>query len=465
MEKFNIFVCENFSPEFQNIIEKEGFDDVAIKAYSCMCGNKKEKVESSRLLKESMSDGNEGLVFCNNYCDIVKIIPKETLIKKYSANYCHSHIVNESFINYIIEKGGYVIGLGWLNNWKQRIESGGFDKDTARRYYKEFCNELVFFDAGSDAQAEEKLKELSEFLKLPYVIILFDTKIIEAIVRSAVFEWRLRKKSQEYAKSLAEMQSQCAEYSAILDLTSKLSSETTNRDTIEKIKEIFTIIFGAQKFKYWSSEYGKGSISKEIEDMFLGNKKSYLLIKKQNKFYIKIQNKDKVFGIIEVSDFLFPHYIEKYLNFAIEITKICGLVLSNIEQYESIMNSEQKYQFLSFHDSLTGLFNRTYINEKLDIKKVDKYLAVFVFDIDKLKYVNDNFGHSEGDRLIVGISDILRTCFRETDTVARIGGDEFLAILPDCDIQMAELFRNRINEAIASNNKDKKKNICKLVFL
>jgi len=63
----------------------------------------------------------------------------------HTANYCFNHLASEGFINYILEKGGYVIGLGWLNNWREHIKNAGFDRETAKSFYKSFCKELVFF--------------------------------------------------------------------------------------------------------------------------------------------------------------------------------------------------------------------------------------------------------------------------------------------------------------------------------
>jgi len=455
MENLNIFVCENFAPEFIKVVETEGFEDVIIKPFPCMCENKRKRSQTLKLLQDCINNHDEGLVLCSKHCDIIKLIPKESSFEIHSSNYCFNHLANDPFIDYVLQRGGYIIGLGWLNNWREHIEIAGFDKNTARLFYKEFCKELVFFDAGIDNTVEKKLKELSKFLELPYIIIPFEVESIQYFIKSAVYEWRLHKSNKEYATSIALVQAQCAEYSAILNLIGKISFYTNKLDTIEKIKEIFIMVLGAQKFKYWNSDYEDSSLSYEIKNLFSNPEKTYLFSKGENRFCIKIKQNNKIFGAIDVSDFLFPQYIEKYLNFAIEITKVCGLVLSNIEQYEKLIKSEKDLQYLSFHDSLTELYNRTYLTKIINNKDI-KYSALFSFDIDKLKYVNDNFGHLEGDKLICSVANILKNCFRETDIVARIGGDEFIAILPDCDLKMAESFTTSINEAILNNNNNNK---------
>lgn len=452
MDKLNIFICENFVTEFNKIAQQEGFDDVIVTPYPCMCENKAKKEQTQKLIQDSIKNGDKGVVLCSKHCDIVQMPAKDSSFEIRLTNYCFNHLANEQFIQYILQKGGYIIGLGWLNNWREHIKTAGFDKETARQFYREFCKELVFFDAGIDENTEKNLKELSGYLELPFVVIPYELEPIQLMIKSLVYEWRLQKINDEHAKSITEIEGQCAEYSAIFDLISKIASYTNKRDAIEKIKEIFIMVFGAQQFKYWNYSYENDSFPSDVVEFFSKKETSFILLKNDNRFCIKIQHKDKLFGAIDVSEFLFQEHIEKYLNFAIEIVKVCGLVLSNIEQYEKLIDSEKELTYLSFHDSLTGLHNRTYLNEMLDFNKDMKFQTVFMFDIDRLKYVNDNFGHAEGDKLILSAASILKKCFRETDIVARIGGDEFLAILSDCDIEMAEMIKCRIIEAIILNN-------------
>jgi diguanylate cyclase (GGDEF)-like protein len=151
---------------------------------------------------------------------------------------------------------------------------------------------------------------------------------------------------------------------------------------------------------------------------------------------------------------LFPQYIERYLNLALDVTKFLGLVLHNNEQYEKIVKSEKIQKHISYHDSMTGLYNRTYINQLLNDEVKDDKTIVFMFDIDKLKYVNDNFGHAAGDKLINSFAQVMEQCFRETDITARIGGDEFIAIVYNGDKEKAEMIHQRIIDLINENNEN-----------
>jgi diguanylate cyclase (GGDEF)-like protein len=448
----NLYVCENYFPEVNSICENKNFLDVEVVPFPPMCVDKSKKAETLKLLTESTIGGRESAVLCSRHCEICGMIPSDASIKVFSANYCFGHLASELVIEYVLTKGGYIIGLGWLNKWRERIAEAGFDQATARIFYHDFCHELVFFDAGINAEANMEIAELSAFLDLPYTVIPIELESLGLMIDSVVSERRLHGTKSENNEIIMEMEIQCAEYAAIFDFMGRLAAYSNKRDVIEKVKEIFMIVFGAQKFKYWNNDLDNDSIPEDVRTLLLEQDKDFVIIKDENRFCIKIHWKEKYFGVIDVSGFIFPQYIEKYLNFAIEIVKICGLVFSNNEQYEKILKSEQEQRYSSTHDALTDLYNRTYIKEITNQNSQTIPFMVFMFDIDKLKYVNDNYGHEEGDKLIVNTAAILKKCFRETDIVARIGGDEFIAILYDTNTDSVEIYSNRIRQQVEMYN-------------
>lgn len=98
---------------------------------------------------------------------------------------------------------------------------------------------------------------------------------------------------------------------------------------------------------------------------------------------------------------------------------------------------EARITFQAFHDALTGLPNRILFRDRLDQAlaqaKRRKYLtpAVMFLDLDRFKLINDTLGHDAGDVLLREVASRLRACVRESDTVARFGGDEFTVLLPE----------------------------------
>jgi diguanylate cyclase (GGDEF)-like protein len=108
---------------------------------------------------------------------------------------------------------------------------------------------------------------------------------------------------------------------------------------------------------------------------------------------------------------------------------------------------------LSIHDGLTGLINATFFHAVLS-REIQRSLrtrrtcGLIVVDIDHFKNVNDAYGHSAGDKAIQAYAAKLKTCLRSMDTAARIGGEEFAAILPECEPEDAIRAATRIHSVL-----------------
>jgi len=118
-------------------------------------------------------------------------------------------------------------------------------------------------------------------------------------------------------------------------------------------------------------------------------------------------------------------------------------------------------EFASF-DNLTGCYNRRMgfeiLNRQMHLsKRNDHYLTICFIDVDGLKRVNDLHGHNEGDQLIKDVSKIVRNEIRDSDALCRIGGDEFLIILPETNRETAKKLMERIDRDIDKFNSLKKR--------
>jgi diguanylate cyclase (GGDEF)-like protein len=116
--------------------------------------------------------------------------------------------------------------------------------------------------------------------------------------------------------------------------------------------------------------------------------------------------------------------------------------------------AEEKVQYLYCHDQLTGLYNRTFFDEELNRIDTDRQLPITIVmgDVDKLKLINDTYGHLKGDILLKTIADIFKKCFRKEDIVSRWGGDEFIAILPKTEKKDALKIIKRIQSSCKKRN-------------
>ncbi len=98
-------------------------------------------------------------------------------------------------------------------------------------------------------------------------------------------------------------------------------------------------------------------------------------------------------------------------------------------------------------DTLTGLYNRKFFEQVWsDFATGDKPFGVIMLDVNALKYVNDNYGHEAGDKLLIKASKLISDNVRQMDYVFRFGGDEFLVLLPEVGNDMLEAIEQRIRE-------------------
>lgn len=114
-------------------------------------------------------------------------------------------------------------------------------------------------------------------------------------------------------------------------------------------------------------------------------------------------------------------------------------------------------------DPLTGAYNRRYLNEfsyeylKI-VKRENKDLSLLLLDLDDFKNINDTFGHEIGDIVIKQLVEISKSSIRESDLIIRFGGDEFIILLPNTNIQSARFVANKIINKITEYNKNKEFN-------
>lgn len=129
--------------------------------------------------------------------------------------------------------------------------------------------------------------------------------------------------------------------------------------------------------------------------------------------------------------------------------------------YEELLETRKKLEAqakilhsMSSTDELTGLMNRREINLRAPeiINQAKRYthtIALLMIDIDHFKQINDTHGHLEGDRVLKELGQRLKTFGRQTDLIARFGGEEFIMLLPDTDATDARLFAKRLHKLVS----------------
>lgn len=125
-------------------------------------------------------------------------------------------------------------------------------------------------------------------------------------------------------------------------------------------------------------------------------------------------------------------------------------------QNQELDSLNKEFREMAIRDGLTGLFNHRYAQERLDEEfdratRFSRELSVLFMDLDHFKYFNDAHGHQAGDEILKILADLMTRAVRDSDTLARWGGEEFIVIAPETDEAEAGLLAERIRVAVAEH--------------
>ncbi len=170
---------------------------------------------------------------------------------------------------------------------------------------------------------------------------------------------------------------------------------------------------------------------------------------------------NKVLGVMNIALNHSHHFTEYEIQGLKFLGDQASIAIQNAKLYEQAQQeiadrkkAEKAIKHLANHDSLTGLPNRRLFNERISLEisrsqRNDQKIGIMLFDLDHLKKVNDSYGHNIGDLLLQAVAQRLLGLLRKSDTVARMGGDEFLLLLPEMNQKKdAILTAERILDAL-----------------
>ncbi|MDQ0285300.1 diguanylate cyclase (GGDEF)-like protein/putative nucleotidyltransferase with HDIG domain/PAS domain S-box-containing protein [Desulfofundulus luciae] len=177
----------------------------------------------------------------------------------------------------------------------------------------------------------------------------------------------------------------------------------------------------------------QNGLQEVIIEKWAGSKRIFIFLESGDEFkgFLVVETKGTVHIGQQEQDLL--KVIGNYVAYAIK----------NYYLYRELEN-------LAMKDQLTRVYNRQYLNLIKNNLNVQSKFALIVVDIDRLKYINDNFGHQMGDLIIKGTADILKQSIRQSDWIIRMGGDEFLIIVTDCNEAEVLKIINRIKGKVAA---------------
>lgn len=209
------------------------------------------------------------------------------------------------------------------------------------------------------------------------------------------------------------------------DVAEKLTGWTNVEAKEQPFQNVFNII----------NEFTRNSCKNPVDEVLETGK----IIELENHTLLIKKNKEEVY----IEDSAAPIMDEN--------GKINGAVLVFRDCTEKKLK-QREIEHLSYHDYLTGLYNRRFFEEELKRMNTERNLplTIMMVDVNGLKLTNDAFGHKTGDLLLKSLAEVLESECRKDDIVSRIGGDEFVVLLPKTNNDETELIASRIYKAVSN---------------
>lgn len=301
--------------------------------------------------------------------------------------------------------------------------------ETAGKIRLSFDIPIIYLTGLSD---EETLRQAKVSGGFAYLVKPFRKRDLYANIEMITYAHKMKKKAQEnavkYRNIFDNMFDGFAYYKIIFD------EEKRAVDCIFlEVNESFERLIGIGK-KELIGRRVKEVIDFQDQDEFLNN--------------IEVLREIPSYGkSLHIKEY-YLQLTEKWVAITISSPKK-GYVSTLLTDITERKISEEKMKYLTYYDKLTGLHNRAYFEEELKRYDTERQLplSIIMGDVNGLKLANDVFGHNEGDKLLRNIADKLKSSCRESDLVARWGGDEFVILLPRTNEESTKDICKRIMEA------------------
>lgn len=281
-----------------------------------------------------------------------------------------------------------------------------------------------------------------------YTLKPIDLKKLISTVAKAVEARVLRKKLENFNSELM---------TKVKEQTFELNSILNSQDSLIAVSCSKVITVMNQRFLDFLGVNSIDDLHRDISsvcDLFLKEDGYYFMnsgadeccfsqinLSTNTDIFVKMQN---THGVVSVFKLNINTYEFNGIHFIMSLTDI------------TVMKAQSDLlQYRANHDSLTGLFNRQYLGDTLqtEISRASRYdhpFLVAMFDIDYFKNINDTYGHDVGDEVLQNLSNLVKKYLRDTDIVARWGGEEFMILLTETSVADGFEKINKLRELIES---------------
>ena len=356
-QKLCIIVCDNFSPEINHIINSNDYPDVIVKSFYSFCNNSNliiEKVEKA--ITDSDSNCSDIVyIGCPCYLSQKGKLEKNNNLQIINMEQSFELLLSKEMIEHFVSQKFYLISTGWLKSYKRHVKDWGFAPENAKQFFGEIAQKILFLDTGLPGDFSSQIKEISEYMGLPYEILPIGLTHCKLFLDSIISKYREEWERMANNERLAAVSRRTADYALLFNEIKSLVELANEDEIIDKISNLINMLFAPKEIKY-------------IPDNNKVKHREFDLIQRQklsseinDSFIIEMHHHGEQMGIFEINGISFPQYLERYKEVSQIIGGISGLALANARKFD-VISTKNKFFGLISHDlksPFQGILNIT----------------------------------------------------------------------------------------------------------
>jgi two-component system, sensor histidine kinase and response regulator len=356
-EKLHLFICEHFKAETAAVISAGAFPDVALSYFPARCSRPvmtNKRLSALPMFKRPSDDDN---VVCG--CSCMSTSDKEFLDERdilYLDHVtCFEMFAPPDLVNQLMTQGAYIITPGWLADWRSWAAQWGTE-DQARQIFSETITKLVLLDTGTNSDWEAQLAEFSAYIDRPWESLPVGIDYYRYFLENKILNWRLSKKDIMPDIGHTNNGGGDSDYAMALDLLIHLPRTEEEEIVANRIMEIFSMMFAAQKIHYLSIVDSKPqtlwSAPADLDSTGVAERLSTCVqnikpIESGAGFCLRITAGNNPLAIIEVDDLLMPENLARYQNLALAMLGVFALSIENSRYFHSMKSMNVSLQELN----------------------------------------------------------------------------------------------------------------------
>jgi len=355
-DRFGILVCEVLRDEVTEALKAEGLDAVEVVAFPSDCETPAPRGQAfHRLIRRCDRTFDAVLILggpCLNSLD--PEVGRSGSSPVHIGKTCFDLLLPKSLVRSYMREGAYLLTPGWLKTWRRRLESWGFDRETARDFFSESCSRFLLLDSGVDPDAPENLAALSRFVDRPAERMEVGLDLLRLVLARQVADWRRHSPSKAPDRPAPDLETQLADYAMVFDLMARLTGFETEEKVHRAIFELFDMICAPGMMAFLPVVDGRPTrplISPEtsrlegaVRDRMGDFREDFQWTPSEAGFVIRISRDREVMGVLLVDHLALPRHRERYLNFSLSILPLLALAVSNARNFERLERARQALQ-------------------------------------------------------------------------------------------------------------------------